>query len=179
MKTIFISFFILIYCLSSCAPGFGNRKRWLSYANGRDKIIRTAKRYLGVKYRYGGTTPIGFDCSGFVMYVYRKNGIPLPRDLKGQFKMGKRVSIRKARPGDLVFFRTRRSRKRISHVGIYMGKGRFIHSPSSGKRVSIAKVTNTYWRRTYIGSVSILGKPKEYKRYTQYHNKNKDTRLYN
>jgi cell wall-associated NlpC family hydrolase len=117
-------------------------------------IVRTAKRYLGTKYRKGGSSPSGFDCSGYTMYVYKRNGILLPRTVKGQFFAGRKISIGRARPGDLVFFKT--TRKRYSHVGIYVGEHRFIHSPRTGKRVSYADMDKPYWKRRYVGAVTFM-----------------------
>lgn len=120
----------------------------------RKGIVSTAKRYIGVHYKYGGESPRGFDCSGYVRYVYKKNGVDVPRATLSQYREGRKVSISKANPADLVFFRTRGGK--ISHVGIYLGKGTFIHAPSSGKRVSIASMNNRYWKRTFIGAVTFL-----------------------
>ena len=115
-------------------------------------MVETAKRYLGVPYRYGGESPDGFDCSGFVMYVYDRNGLRLPRATTEQYRSGRPVSRRSLRPGDLVFFSIRGGR--ISHVGIYTGGVSFIHAPSSGKRVSFARLDNDYWRKRYAGAVT-------------------------
>jgi cell wall-associated NlpC family hydrolase len=120
----------------------------------RKSILRTARKYLGVPYRYGGDDPRGFDCSGFVMYVYEANNISLPRATKAQFDRGKRISLGRVRPGDLLFFQT--SRRRISHVGIYAGKGRFIHAPSSGKRISYASLENIYWKKRFRGAATYI-----------------------
>lgn len=96
------------------------------------RIVRFARRYLGVRYVYGGTSPRnGFDCSGFTRFVYAHFGIVLPHYSGAQFSMGRRISERGLRPGDLVFF------DRLGHVGIYIGSGRFIHAPHTGTRVSI------------------------------------------
>jgi len=117
--------------------------------------VRTAQKYLGERYRHGGDTPGGFDCSGYVMYVYEKNGILLPRSVEHQYKAGRRIRMGQAKPGDLVFFRTSR-KKRLSHVGIYMGGRRFIHAPRSGKRVSYADMRNPYWKKRYVGTVTFI-----------------------
>ncbi|MDY6968846.1 MAG: C40 family peptidase [Spirochaetota bacterium] len=122
----------------------------------REKIVRTAKRYLGVKYKNSGSTPFGFDCSGFVMFVYKKNNINLPRRVIDQFNSGKRISLRYAKPGDLVFFKI--YSHKISHVGIYIDKNIFIHSPKKGRRVSYAKINNNYWKKRYAGTVTYLKK---------------------
>ncbi|MBP7736262.1 MAG: C40 family peptidase [Spirochaetes bacterium] len=142
----------LISSISGC--GFYRYGRYY-YKGDRGKIVRTAQRYLGVPYRHGGASPGGFDCSGYVMYVYEKNGILLPRSVKSQYRAGRPIRMRQAKPGDLVFFRTS-GRKRLSHVGIYMGGRRFIHAPSSGKRVSYADMGNPYWKKKYIGAVTFI-----------------------
>lgn len=112
------------------------------------QIIAIARRYLGVPYAWGGTTPRGFDCSGYVQYVYRKAGHSIPRSAGAQYRALQHIS--RPRPGDLVFFSTYTAG--ISHVGIYAGNGRFIHSPRSGKVVSYAKMGDSYWRRRYRGA---------------------------
>jgi hypothetical protein len=124
-----------------------------SLAEGRrGHVLETARRYLGTPYRYGGETPDGFDCSGFVMFVYERNGLRLPRATAEQYRSGRPVPRRALGPGDLVFFSI--SGGRISHVGIYAGGGSFIHAPSSGKRVSYARLDNGYWKARYAGAVS-------------------------
>jgi cell wall-associated NlpC family hydrolase len=146
-----IAFIALAALVVSCAP---HRKGWMFQGGDRGKIVHTAERYIGVKYKYGGATPSGFDCSGFTMYVYNKNGIDIPRSATAQFKSGTRINLRKARPGDLVFFHT--SGSTVSHVGIYAGDYRFIHAPSSGKSVMYADIKSKYWRKRFIGSVTYI-----------------------
>lgn len=118
----------------------------------RYSIIKTAEKYLGVRYKFGGTNPAGFDCSGFSSYVYKINGFLLAHSAQKQFADGKRIGIRKAKPGDLVFFRI--YGWKISHVGIYMGDYRFIHAPSRGKHVSFDDMRKDYWRKRYAGTVT-------------------------
>ena len=101
---------------------------------------------IGVPYVYGGRTPKGFDCSGLVYYSYQQAGIKVPRTSKEQFKAARRVSLPDAQPGDLLFFRGGR---KISHVGIYIGNGYFVHAPSTGKTVSVANLDNTYYREHF------------------------------
>ena len=106
------------------------------------RVVGYAKRFLGVRYVYGGSTPrSGFDCSGFVRYVYAHFGVALPHSSYAQFGDGRHVSRRSLRPGDLVFFDA------VGHVGIYIGNGRFIHAPHTGTRVSIAKLGGWYSER--------------------------------
>ena len=115
-------------------------------------VVVGALNMIGVRYRWGGDTPdSGLDCSGFVRYVFRQTvDEELPGDSASQFTVGAKVNRSDLKTGDLVFFRTRG--KRISHVGIYLGEGRFIHSPSSGKRVSINRLDETYWARRFAGA---------------------------
>lgn len=111
-------------------------------------IVSIAKQYLGTPYRYGGTTPAGFDCSGFTGYVYKRAGIKLPRDARDQFRQLTEQKVPK--PGDLVFFKIDGSS--ISHVGIYVGNLKFIHSPRTGRSVEIADMRIAYWKTRYAGA---------------------------
>lgn len=108
----------------------------------RATLVRYARRYLGVPYSYGGTSPSsGFDCSGFTRYVYLHFGIALPHYSGAQFAMGRRVARAALRPGDLLFF------DGLGHVGMYIGEGRFIHAPHTGTNVSIDRLTGWYTDR--------------------------------
>lgn len=118
-----------------------------------ERIIATAKKYIGVPYLWGGTTPSGFDCSGFLQYVFRQNGINLLRTSKQQYTMGFGVSKANLQKGDLVFFQT--GSNGISHVGMYIGNGQFIHA-SSSNGVTISSLSNSYWVRTYYGARRVL-----------------------
>jgi murein DD-endopeptidase len=113
---------------------------------------RAAKQALamqGKPYRYGGNTPNGFDCSGLVQYSYGRAGARLPRSTEGLWGSSRTVSQHQRRAGDLLFFT--QEGKRSSHVGIYLGNDRFVHAPSSGKRVVVANLTDPYWRRHFEG----------------------------
>ncbi|HEX9810975.1 MAG TPA: C40 family peptidase [Burkholderiales bacterium] len=99
----------------------------------------------GKPYRYGGNTPRGFDCSGLVQYSYSLAGIDLPRSTEGLWKYSSAIATRNLQPGDLLFFN--QEGKRSSHVAIYVGRERFVHAPSTGKRVSIGNLDSAYWRR--------------------------------
>jgi len=114
------------------------------------QIVSAANNVMGTKYLRGGTTTKGFDCSGFVGYVYKKVGVTLPRTSAGMYATGSSVSKSNLKAGDLVFFNT--SGKGVSHAGIYIGNGKFAHS-SSSKGVSISKLNDPYyWGSKYIGA---------------------------
>ncbi len=120
----------------------------------RARLISTAKKYLGTTYRYGGMGMNGFDCSGYVQFVYRAVGIALPRSTPDQFEQGTKIDLADIRPGDLLFYRI--YGRRISHVGIYLGDSQFIHAPSFGKRVSITLMDLAYWKTKFAGAVSYI-----------------------
>ncbi|MCS6949987.1 MAG: NlpC/P60 family protein [Armatimonadota bacterium] len=114
-------------------------------------IVRTASRYQGVRYRWGGSSRSGFDCSGFTRYIYRQRaGIELPHSASAQFRRGTPVSREELQPGDLVFFQT--YRRGASHVGIYIGNGKFIHASSARGRVRIDSLDEGYYRQRYLGA---------------------------
>ena len=100
-------------------------------------VIDVAKRYTGIKYRFGGTTPAGFDCSGFVRYVYAQVGVDLPRTASSQAAAGTRVSASEAKAGDIVSFTGKGG---VYHNGIYLGNGKMIDSPRTGKSIDVRDV---------------------------------------
>ncbi len=103
-------------------------------------------------YHYGGTNPdTGFDCSGFVRYVFEQTeGRTLPRTSQEMSKLGEELGQDELQPGDLVFFNTRR--QPYSHVGIYVGEDRFVHSPKAGKAIEVVNMREQYWRKHYNGA---------------------------
>ncbi|MCX8033058.1 MAG: NlpC/P60 family protein [Thermoleophilia bacterium] len=110
-------------------------------------VVSIALKYLGCPYVWGGASPSGFDCSGFVMYVYKQVGISLPHSSRMQYSCGRPVSRSELRPGDLVFFYDP-----ISHVGIYIGNGEMVHAAGRGKDVRITEV----WTKSYYGACRII-----------------------
>lgn len=120
-------------------------------------IAMTAMSLIGTPYRYGGNSPLtGLDCSGFVKYVYKETlDTNLPRTAAEMSRVGQPVSQNDLQPGDLVFYNT--MRRSNSHVGIYLGDGRFIHSPRTGQRVRINSMDESYWRGRFNGARRIIG----------------------
>lgn len=115
-------------------------------------LVDTAYRFVGTPYRWGGTSMrTGFDCSGLTMTVYRLNGMELPRTAASQFRAGMPVSRHTLERGDLVFFETG-PKGRVSHVGIYSGRGDFIHAPGRGKHIRTASLSNSYFKSRYVGA---------------------------
>lgn len=117
-------------------------------------LLQTARSYIGVPYQFGGTTPKAFDCSGYLQYVFAKNGINIPRTADEQYKLGLRTqSSRQLVPGDLVFFTTYEAG--ASHCGIYLGEDKFIHA-SSSKGVRVDTLKDSYWAPRYLGGKHIV-----------------------
>ena len=105
---------------------------------------------LGTPYHYGGSSPRGFDCSGLVYYAFRETGVRVPRTTRAQLRHAKPVPLSQLRPGDLLFFNQHSSR--VSHVGIYVGDGWFIHAPSRGRRVSYDSLQDSYWKPRLVAA---------------------------
>ena len=120
------------------------------------RVVKTAYSQMGKKYRLGGASPSkGFDCSGLVYWVYRKNGVKVPRVTVDQARAGRAVSRSQLRPGDIVVFRTGRSPRGL-HTGIYAGDGAFIHSPRAGQRVRMESLNIKYWKSKLITARRII-----------------------
>ncbi len=112
-----------------------------------ERAARIALEMKGKPYRYGGSSPRGFDCSGLVYYSYARAGVELPRSTEALRRSSRAISARQLRPGDLLFFN--QEGKAASHVAIYLGGSRFVHAPSTGKQVSVADMNDAYWRRHF------------------------------
>jgi len=115
---------------------------------GSEVVIR-AIAMVGVPYRFGGSDPDGFDCSGLVQYVYEELGIEVPRTAAEQYRAAAPVKLENIEPGDLLFFRTHG--KRISHVAIYAGSGRFVHAPQTGRLIELRSLDDDYYRPRLAG----------------------------
>jgi len=112
------------------------------------RLVQQVKNLVGTPYRYGGNGPDGFDCSGLVQFAYSRVGIKIPRTTRAQLVQSKPVDLADMRPGDLVFFRLRG--RKVSHVGMYVGKRMMIHAPSNHKSVTYAHLDKDYWRKHLV-----------------------------
>jgi cell wall-associated NlpC family hydrolase len=111
----------------------------------RDDAAMHARGMVGKPYKYGGTSPSGFDCSGLVLYSYKRAGLALPHGTDKQRALSRPIRVAELRRGDLVFFN--QEGKKYGHVGIYIGDGKFVHAPSSGKSVRSDRLDTPYWRK--------------------------------
>ena len=154
-----LTWFVMLAFLAACAssPKADDSGR----ASGHDRVARAdhnaaskaalhAQDMVGKPYRYGGNSPNGFDCSGLVQYSYSRAGLSVPRTTRTQLNAGVAVSRKSLRAGDLVFFD--QEGRKFSHVGIYIGDGRFVHAPSSGKRVRINSLNERYWNKHFTAA---------------------------
>ncbi|MBC9072037.1 C40 family peptidase [Thauera sp. CAU 1555] len=122
------------------------------YAGAAQELANQAMNYLGIRYRFGGNSPeTGLDCSGLVQTVFRNAlGLDLPRTAREMAGLGSRVTRNELQPGDLVFFNT--MRRTFSHVGIYLGDGRFVHAPAKGGSVRVESMGTAYWSQRFNGA---------------------------
>jgi lipoprotein Spr len=153
---VFIKFVLLIGFIIS--PFFAPHASAMESAGFKSKthlslvdISQFYATWKGVKYRHGGSTKRGIDCSALTQRVFKKRAISLPRTTEAQMRLGKHVPKHKLQPGDLVFFKTG---KRQRHVGVYIGKGNFLHA-STSVGVTISSLDNAYWQQKYVTSKRI------------------------
>jgi cell wall-associated NlpC family hydrolase len=130
-----------------CASHVARPAEGYSVATG-EKAAATARNMIGRPYKYRGDTPEGFDCSGLVRYSYRAAGMDLPHGTGPLSKISRPVSIRNLQKGDLLFFD--QLGKKYSHVGIYAGDSKFVHAPSSGKKVRMDSLQDGYWKKHFL-----------------------------
>ncbi|MDR0245732.1 MAG: C40 family peptidase [Burkholderia sp.] len=138
---------------TSAQPSSGGAKSFLAGMAGKaGDVVVGALNMIGVRYRWGGNSPdSGLDCSGFVRYVFQDTlGMSLPRRAEEMSRVGEKVSMSNLKPGDLVFFNT--MRRTFSHVGIYIGDNKFVHSPSTGSTVRVDDLDNGYWEKRFTGA---------------------------
>ena len=113
-------------------------------------VVNTALEFRGVPYRNGGSDPSGFDCSGFIQYVFAKFGTVLPREVRDQYREGRSVDLDEVKAGDLLFFET--VGRGASHVGMVVGAGEFVHAPSSRGVVRVERYDADYWATRFVGA---------------------------
>lgn len=152
---LFGTFLLLAFLLSTIpvAEAANTKESGQSPKLKGDTVVATANKYKGVPYLFGGASPKGFDCSGFLMYVFDQHGVKLPRTADKQYEKGKFVARKDLQIGDLVFFTT--YEKGASHCGIYVGKDSFIHA-SSSMGVTVTPLSNVYWKGRYLGARRVL-----------------------
>jgi cell wall-associated NlpC family hydrolase len=134
-------------------PTGGRARAFLSGVAGKaGDVVVGALNMIGVRYRWGGNTPdSGLDCSGFVRYVFQDTlGLALPRRAEEMSRVGEKVRVSDLKPGDLVFFNT--MRRTFSHVGIYIGDNKFVHSPSTGSTIRVDDLDDGYWEKHFTGA---------------------------
>jgi cell wall-associated NlpC family hydrolase len=136
----------------STTPADGAKKVFYQAVDAAGDLVNSALSYMGISYKYGGNAPdTGFDCSGFVRYVYNNTlGLVLPRSSAEMSKTGEKVKKDELKPGDLVFFNT--LKRAFSHVGIYIGEGNFVHAPSTGGAVRVESMEIPYWQKRFNGA---------------------------
>ena len=115
------------------------------------QVADLAQQYVGSAYRWGGASPAGFDCTGFVMWVYSQYGVALPHNEAGQLASGSRVSADDLQPGDVLVF-ANTYRRGLSHVGIYIGDGQFVHAADERHGVLVSSLWDGYWGPRFVGA---------------------------
>ncbi|REB08523.1 hypothetical protein DVB69_05115 [Sporosarcina sp. BI001-red] len=145
---VFLAFLLVFASVFTAAPH-------TSQAASGESIVAYAKKFEGTPYLFGGTTPDAFDCSGYILYVFKFFGVSLPRTSETQFNVGTSVARANLQTGDLVFFENT-YKPGISHTGIYIGNGNFISAESSGVKISNLD-TNSYWAPKYAGAKRVAG----------------------
>jgi cell wall-associated NlpC family hydrolase len=156
-------YFLLVLSFSLLMGACSSSKKVVSSSQKHrlkvDKIIANALRFEGVKYKYGGTTKKGVDCSGIIFVAFNKENIALPRVSIDMAKRGRKISLSMVRKGDLLFFKTNKTSRNINHVGLVTslkkGQIRFIHATSS-KGVIVSVLSQKYWKNTFVKAVKIL-----------------------
>jgi cell wall-associated NlpC family hydrolase len=145
---------VLLFLLSGCASALPEHVAVAteSAANSfGDEVAVRAIAQVGKPYRYGGADLDGFDCSGLVYFIHRELGVTVPRTAAEQYAAAQPVNVQHLEPGDLLFFRTTKG-KRVSHVGIYAGSGRFIHAPQTGRDIELRDLSDEYYGPRLVGA---------------------------
>jgi cell wall-associated NlpC family hydrolase len=152
-KKIIAALWLASFCvLAQAEEASSTAKPEAGWSETAQEILINALSLTGVKYKYGGKTPeTGFDCSGFVRYVFQQAAnLTLPHGARAISQLGQSIPMDQLQPGDLVFFNTLKSA--FSHVGIYLGDGKFIHAPSSGGGIHVVNINDSYWAKRFNGA---------------------------
>jgi cell wall-associated NlpC family hydrolase len=149
LRTRHLAVLTIVALMTACAP-FQRETPGGPAANPGTAALLAAESRIGTPYRYGGSGPDAFDCSGLVAYAYQQAGVTVPRTAAQQYAVARSVPRRDLRPGDLVFFRL--SGREVSHVGIYAGDGQFVHAPQTGGQVRTANLDDDWYRERYAGA---------------------------
>jgi cell wall-associated NlpC family hydrolase len=144
------------FVLLSTAGGALAAPADVTLSNPSSQVADLALDYVGSPYRWGGISPAGFDCSGFVLFVYSQFGITLPHDESGQLNSGLRVDPSDLQPGDIVAF-ANTYRRGLSHTGIYVGNGQFVHAADERHGVIVSNLWDSYWAPRLVGAARPLG----------------------
>jgi cell wall-associated NlpC family hydrolase len=159
MKKFLLFILLTSVLMSACSSSKNATSYKKKKASTKDKVVANALVFKGTKYKFGGTTKKGMDCSGVVYVAYKKENIQLPRVSKDMAKKGKKISLKEARKGDLLFFRTHKSSRKINHVGLIISvknkQIKFIHSTSS-KGVIISSLSQKYWKNAFVKATKVL-----------------------
>jgi murein DD-endopeptidase len=136
---------LALVLLAGCASAPRQREATVG-----ERIAASALAQVGRPYLYGGSTPRGFDCSGLVRYAYLAAGVTVPRTTRDQYRAAHQVKLSRLEPGDLLFFRI--DSRKVSHVAIYAGDGRFVHAPQTGRSVQTGELQDAYFRKRLVAA---------------------------
>ena len=157
-KTVFL-FVLFSLVMSSCSSSKTVVRKTTKPTTKVDRIVAEALKYKGVRYRFGGTTKSGMDCSGIVFVAYGSENIHLPRVSRDMAKKGKKIPLSSVKKGDLLFFRTSNRRRSINHVGLVVshkkGQIRFVHATTS-RGVIVSDLSEKYWKKAFVKAAKIL-----------------------
>lgn len=158
MKKVLI-FFTFSFLLVSCGASKNSISKSKKSTSKVDKIVSNALKYKGVKYKFGGTTKRGMDCSGVIYVAFGEENFELPRVSRDMAKRGRKTSLSKVKKGDLLFFKTSKSNRNINHVGLVIsnkkGQIRFIHSTTS-RGVIVSSMSEKYWRKAFVKAKALF-----------------------
>lgn len=158
MKKILV-FFGFLLLMTSCASNKNTISKSKVTTKKADRVVSNALKYKGVNYKFGGTTKRGMDCSGVIYVAFGEENFQLPRVSRDMAKVGRKISLSRTKKGDLLFFKTPKSKRKINHVGLVIthknGQIRFIHATTS-KGVIVSSLSEKYWKKAFVKAVKVL-----------------------